>query len=82
MNDRALIRAGTVGAVIGAICCATPTLAVLLSVVGLGAWLAKADFVVIPMFLLSLGLVAVGLFRRRVARRAHCDAEPINKGVK
>ena len=38
MNDRVLIRTGTTGAVLAAICCATPVLAVLLPLVGLGAW--------------------------------------------
>lgn len=31
MNDRALIRAGVVGAIVAAICCATPILAVRLA---------------------------------------------------
>lgn len=41
MNDRALLCTGAVGAVIAAICCVTPILAVLLPLVGLGAWLAS-----------------------------------------
>jgi hypothetical protein len=44
MSDRALIRAGAVGAVPAAICSATPLLAVGLSMVGLGAWLAGLGF--------------------------------------
>ena len=65
MRDRALITTGAVGAVVAAVCCATPVLAVLFGAVGLSAWLAKADYVVIPALILSLGLIAVGLYRRR-----------------
>lgn len=67
MDDRSLIRAGTAGAAVAAICCATPVLAVLLPLVGLSAWLGYADFVLIPLLLACLGLVAFGLHRRRTA---------------
>ena len=65
MNDRTLIKTGVIGGVIAAICCATPILAVALGTVGLSAWAAKADYVLIPIILFSLGLVAVGLYHRR-----------------
>ena len=64
MDDRALIRTGT----IGGICCATPILAVALAAICLSAWAAKADYVLIPTILLCLGLVALGLYRRRTVR--------------
>lgn len=64
MNDRALMRTGVVGAVVAAICCFTPTLALLLSAVGLSAWLAWLDFVVLPVLVLSLGLIGWALIRR------------------
>ena len=40
MNDRALSRAGTAGAVLAAICCATVSRR-LLPLAGLGAWLVR-----------------------------------------
>lgn len=40
MSDRTAIRAGVAGAVLAAICCAAPLLAVGLPVPGLGSWLA------------------------------------------
>jgi mercuric ion transport protein len=69
MHDRALVATGVVGAVVAAVCCATPLLAVLFGAVGLTAWLAKADYVVIPALIFCLGLIAVGLYRRRVHSR-------------
>src|ERR1043166_4613143 len=65
MGDRTLITTGIVGALVAAVCCATPLLAVVFGAVGLTAWLANADYVVIPALILSLGLIAVGLYRRR-----------------
>ena len=64
MDDRALMRTGVVGAVVAAICCATPLLAVVLGAVGLSAWATKADYIAIPAFVLFLGLVAWALLRR------------------
>ena len=68
MDDRTLITTGSIGAIIAAICCATPILAVVLGAAGLTAWLAKADYVLIPILILCLGLLGLGLYRRR--RRA------------
>lgn len=48
MRDRALVRAGMVGAILAAICCAAPLLAVGLPLASLSAWLAGAGPVVFP----------------------------------
>lgn len=79
MNDRVLIRTGAAGAILAAICCATPILAVLLPLVGLGAWLARADLMLFPLLATSLGLIAWGFIgatptppvaRRRLTKKA------------
>jgi len=81
VNDRALIRAGTAGAVLAAICCATPFLAGVLPLAGLGAWLAGAGLVVLPLVIAFFGLVAWGIHRRRA--KAGCGEPKIHKeGVK
>ncbi len=72
MDDRALIRTGTAGATVAAICCATPVLAVLLQLVGPSAWLARTDLVPFPLLAASLGLIAAsigGAPKPPVARR-------------
>ncbi len=66
MQDRTLITTGAIGAVIAAICCATPLLVIVFGAVGLSAWLAKADYVLIPALILCLGLIGFGLYRRRL----------------
>jgi mercuric ion transport protein len=68
VNDRSLIATGAIGALLAAICCATPVLAVLLGAIGLTAWLAKADYVLIPVLFLFLALLVLGLYRRRFSR--------------
>jgi mercuric ion transport protein len=66
MSDRALITTGVAGAMVAAVCCATPILAVVFGAVGLTAWLAKADYVLIPALILCLGLAGFGLYRKRL----------------
>jgi mercuric ion transport protein len=66
MRDRTLITTGIVGAVVAAVCCVTSLLAILFGALGLTAWLAKADYVLIPALILCLALVAFGLYRRRL----------------
>jgi len=66
MNDRSLIATGGVAAVLAAICCATPILAIILGGIGLTAWIAKADYVVMPVLLLGLALVGFGFYRRQI----------------
>jgi mercuric ion transport protein len=67
MTDRSLITSGAIAAALAAICCATPLLAVVLGSIGLSAWLADADHVVIAVLLLGVALVGLGLYRRHVA---------------
>jgi mercuric ion transport protein len=69
-NGHALITAGVIGSAVAAVCCATPLLAVALGALGLTAWLSRADFVLIPALLVCLGLVGIGLYRRRATAQA------------
>jgi mercuric ion transport protein len=69
MRDRTIIATGVVGAVAAAVCCVTPILAIVFGVAGLTAWLAKADYVLIPTLILCLGLTGFGLYRKRLRER-------------
>jgi mercuric ion transport protein len=69
MRDRTLITTGIVGGALAAICCATPLLAILFGAVGLTAWTTKADYLLIPVFLLGVMLIGVGIYRRRTDER-------------
>jgi mercuric ion transport protein len=48
MKDETLIKTGAVGAVIAAVCCATPVLVVALGAVGLSALTGYLDYVLVP----------------------------------
>ena len=65
MRDRALIHAGTAGAILAAICCAAPLLSVGIPLAGLGAWLTDPGLMVLPLIIAGLGLVAWGVHHRR-----------------
>jgi mercuric ion transport protein len=62
--DRCL-RVGIVGAIITALCCFTPVLAVLLGALGLAAWVGRLDLVLLPALALSLVLIGYSLWTRR-----------------
>lgn len=82
MNERILVRVGIIGAAATAICCATPILGVILGALGLAAWAAGADYVLLPLMALSLALVVFGLLRRSRAGTAggnSCCIMPTDK---
>lgn len=79
MRGRALIRASAAGTILAAICCGTPLLAVLLPLVGLSAWLARADLVLLSLLAVSLGLFAWGIHRRAKAACYETDNQKEGK---
>lgn len=80
MNDRKILATGLTGTVIAAICCFTPVLVIALGVVGLSAWLAWMDYVLLPALALFLGVTAYGLWVRwRAAICSTSESDP-NKG--
>ena len=67
MSDRKLLGVGLGGSALAAVCCFTPALVLLLGALGLSAWLAWLDYVLLPALVLFLGLTAYALLRRRRA---------------
>ncbi|HEX6111971.1 MAG TPA: mercury resistance system transport protein MerF [Geminicoccaceae bacterium] len=63
-----LLRTGVVGAAVAAVCCFTPVLVVLFGVLGLSHLVGVLDYVLMPAFLLCVGLIVYALIRKsRVA---------------
>jgi mercuric ion transport protein len=79
VDDRTLVKTGAIGAFVTALCCATPLLVLVLGTVGLSAWAAKADYVLIPILLACLALAAFGLYRKR--RAEACSLPPTQKNT-
>ena len=65
MDDRKLLWTGGIGAVIAAICCATPVLVILLGAVGLSALTGYLDYVLLPALALCIALIGYGLYKQR-----------------
>ena len=72
MASRGLIATGAVSTILAAICCATPLLVIVLGAMGLSAWLAGADYLVIAVLAIGLALLGFGIYRRHVAATC-CD---------
>jgi mercuric ion transport protein len=75
MNDQALIKTGIIGAVVAAVCCATPVLVIALGAVGLSALTGYLDFVLLPVLAVCLGMIGYGLYKRRQSAADCCSAD-------
>lgn len=64
MNQRNLLRTGVIGAAIAVVCCLTPVLVVLVTVVGLSVVVGYLDYVLFPALALFLGITAYALYPR------------------
>ena len=64
MNDRKLLRTGSSGTAIAAICCFTPALVILLGFAGLSTIVGWLDYGLFPILFASMGLVAYALHLR------------------
>ncbi len=63
-KDKKLLRAGSIGTTIAAICCFTPALVVLVGFAGLSAIVGWLDYGLFPILFASMGLVAYALYLR------------------
>ena len=72
-KSQAYIKAGGIGALIAAICCFTPLLVILLGVVGLGAVIGYLDYLLLPVLLAGLGLLAYGIVLRKKEHADCCE---------
>jgi mercuric ion transport protein len=57
MKTSTLLRTGTIGVIISALCCFTPVLALIFGAVGLAAWVGYLDYVLMPALLFFVGLI-------------------------
>lgn len=72
MRDAALIKTGVVGAVVAAVCCATPVLVLALGALGLSAWLGWADYIALSALAAFVLLAGYGLHRWRSSAPGTC----------
>lgn len=67
-----MLKTGLAGTAIAAICCFTPALPLLFGALGLSAWLAWADIVLLPLLAAFIALTGYALWRQ--SRRARKPA--------
>ena len=68
---------GGIGAAVAALCCATPILVVLLGAVGLAAVTGYLDYVLLPVLLVSFGMLVYGLSGPLTGVRRQCCADDV-----
>ncbi len=59
-----MLKTGIIGTAVGALCCATPILALLLSAVGLSWASGWLDYVLLPAFAAFAAVTMIALIRR------------------
>ena len=73
VEDRTLVRTGLIGAVVAAICCATPLLVLALGALGVGGAALWLDWLLIPALFGFVALAGLGLYRQRRATTGSTD---------
>lgn len=63
-TEQCWLRFGIVGAVIIALCCFTPVLALLLAALGLGAVTGRLDYVLLPLLIAFVALALYAWIKR------------------
>jgi mercuric ion transport protein len=74
-----LVRYGSIGAFVAALCCFTPLLVVGLAAIGLAGLTAYLDFVLLPALFLALGAVLIGVRQVRNRRRTRAPEESASR---
>lgn len=77
MPDRTRIAIGLGAAIVAAVCCAAPMVAVTLGTAGLLAWLAAGAYLLIPALLVCFAIMGLWFWRHRAA--AACSNPSANE---
>jgi mercuric ion transport protein len=67
VKTNTLLKTGVIGTIIALVCCLTPALVILLSVVGLSALTGWLDFVLLPALAIFLLMTGYALWKRKKA---------------
>ncbi len=67
MSEKTILRVGVIGAIVTAVCCFSPILAILLGTLGLSALVGYLDYVLFPTLAVFVGIIIYALWKRRTA---------------
>ncbi|MFT6582791.1 MAG: mercuric ion transport protein [Alphaproteobacteria bacterium] len=62
-----MFRTSMIGAIVAAVCCVTPIVPIGLAALGLSAWSASVDYILLPMLAFFGGMVGLVLARKRMS---------------
>jgi len=68
MDNRRLIKIGAVGSVFTALCCFTPLLVWILSVIGVAGLATYLDFALLPLLVAFIVILVAGIVRYKKLR--------------
>lgn len=60
-----LLKIGLVGSIVTALCCFTPILVILFGALGLSVLVGYLDYVLLPLLVVFIGILAFAIFRNR-----------------
>lgn len=64
MKTSNLIKTGTIGVIVSALCCFTPVLVLIFGALGLAAWVGYLDYVLMPALLFFVGMIVYAVNRK------------------
>ena len=67
MKTSTLLKTGTIGVIISALCCFTPVLVLIFGAVGLAALVGYIDYLLMPALLFFVGLIIYAVTRKSKA---------------
>ncbi len=67
MKNSILLKTGTIGVIISALCCFTPVLVLIFGAVGLAAWVGYLDYVLMPALLFFVCLIIYAATRKKTS---------------
>jgi len=80
IKHRKLLRAGIVGTTITLLCCFTPVVVVLFSIVGLSGWLGYLDYFLFPALAFFIGLSTYAIYVNK-KNNSKFNASPANQQI-
>jgi len=80
MKTTTLLKTGTIGVIVSALCCFTPVLVIIFGAVGLAAWVGYLDYVLMSALLFFVGLIIYAVSRKSKAASASDADYSMSKG--
>jgi mercuric ion transport protein len=74
MNEQKLMRVGAAGTILAAICCFTSILVIIFGAIGLSAFVAKLDFILLPLLALCIEILVSATWLRQKSKQK----DPLN----